>query len=109
MTKLLFVYGTLRPGQSPEGNRLAVRSRNLGPAYVHGTLVDVQGHQGLVSAKAGARVQGDLLLIDDESVWAEIDAYEGVGEPGWYARGLVVAIDQHGQPRSAWAYVAPGA
>jgi gamma-glutamylcyclotransferase (GGCT)/AIG2-like uncharacterized protein YtfP len=109
VTRLLFVYGSLRAGQdNDEARALAAGSSPLGAAYVYGALMDLQGHAALQPTGSGrGRVNGELVLIRDEALWTRLDAYEGVGEPGWYVRGLVVAIDAHGQPRSAWAYVAP--
>lgn len=104
MTRLLFVYGSLQPDQdNAEAKHLASHSQSLGRAYVHGELVDVQGFPGLVPGRTG-RIDGLLLLVQDEAIWDRLDAYEGVGEDGWYGRELVVAIDQRGDPRSAWAY-----
>ena len=104
MTRLLFVYGTLRPDQdNDEARHLAAHSKPLGTAYVHGQLVELQGFPALVPGRTG-RIDGALLLVNDEALWARLDAYEGIGEDGGYRRELVVAIDQRGDPRSAWAY-----
>ena len=85
-------------------------SRWLGPAFVHGTMRDVRGHPGLVPGRTGSgRIEGELVHVTDASLWERLDAHEGVGEEGWYVRGLVVAIDGKGDARSAWAYVAPTA
>lgn len=105
MTRLLFVYGSLRRGQpNPEADRLAKGSRHLGSAHVRGTLTQLHGFPALLPGTQ--RVDGELVLVEDEALWGFLDQHEGVGEPGWYRRALVVALDAAGQPRSAWAYMA---
>lgn len=106
MTRLLFVYGSLRSQESEPARHLHQGSDLVGPAYVHGHLTDVQGFPGLVVGRAG-RIEGELRLIRDDALWAELDKHEGVGDEGWYIRQLVVAIDKNGDPRSAWAYTSP--
>ncbi len=106
MTHLLFVYGSLRPGEdNDEARALAAGSRPVGPAHVRGHLLELHGHQALVPGPAG-RVDGELVHVTDAALWDRLDAYEGVGKPGWYRRGLVVALCRD-EPRSAWAYLAP--
>lgn len=105
MTRLLFVYGSLLRGQpNDEAKHLEANSRWIAKAHVRGTLRQVHGHPALTPSPAG-RVDGELLLIDD-ALWPWLDEHEGVGEPGWYRRELVVALDDKGEPRSAWTYVA---
>lgn len=109
VTQLLFVYGTLRAaGGPPEAiaATLAVGVTHLGAAWTRGTMADLHGFQAL-QTKGSDRIEGELLRIQDAATWTALDAYEGVGEAGWYERRLVVAVDAAGQPRSAWAYVAP--
>lgn len=106
MTHLLFVYGTLSSSSlSQEARRLAAGSTHLGTAWTRGELQDLHGFPALVQTGAG-RVDGELLHVRDAGLWAELDAYEGVGEGGWYRRQLVIAIDASDQPRSCWTYVA---
>lgn len=106
MTRLLFVYGTLRPGQpNPASDRLASGSRSLGRAHVRGGLTQVHGFPALLP-KGTQRIDGELLLVEEEALWEVLDRHEGVGEAGWYRRTLVVAIDDKGQARSAWTYMA---
>lgn len=105
MTRLLFVYGSLRRGQdNPEAHHLAASSRWVAKAHVRGTLGQLHGFPALTPGRSG-RVDGELVLIDD-ALWPWLDQHEGVGEPGWYRRELVVALDERGDPRSAWTYVA---
>ncbi len=95
-------------GAPPDlARRLAEGSTHLGDATVHGRLIDLQGFQALQTGGT-ARVPGELLHVRDATLWDALDAYEGVGEAGWYQRELVVALDRDGQPRSAWSYTAPG-
>lgn len=100
------MYGTLRPGQdNDEARRLAQGSRHVASAYVRGRVVQRDGFPALVIEPHG-RVDGDLLLVQDDGLWDHLDAYEGVGATDAYRRELVVAIDQRGDTRSAWAYTA---
>ena len=106
MTDLLFVYGSLRSDDGgPEAARLAAGSSSLGPAHARGHLTQLHGQPALVVGRGG-RVDGELVHVTDRTLWDHLDAYEGVGEVGWYRRELVVVIDEAGHPRSAWAYTA---
>src|SRR4051794_6778720 len=49
MTSLLFVYGTLLPGQAPPAMRdLIARMSDLGPATVRGRLYDLGAYPGII-------------------------------------------------------------
>lgn len=108
MTRLLFVYGSLRRDQDNDAaRRLASAARWICKAHVRGTLTQRHGFPALTTGRTG-RVDGELVLVDD-ALWAWLDEHEGVGEPGWYRRELVVAVDDKAEPRSAWTYVAADA
>lgn len=107
--RLLFVYGTLRPGfAGAEAMRLKQEARHLGPAWVHGRLYHVTGYPGLV-AHHGDRVHGDLMAMDDPAATlAWIDDYEGCAvsspQPQEYQRTAMIAQSSCG-PKLAWTYV----
>lgn len=107
--RLLFVYGTLRPGfAGAEAKRLKQEARHLGPAWVHGRLYHVARYPGLVACH-GDRVQGDLMAMDDPAATlAWIDDYEGCAasypQPREYQRTAMIAQSARG-PTLAWTYV----
>ncbi len=97
----LFVYGTLREGQTMSG-LLARRPRS--PARVRGALWDLPaGYPALVPDPDAGWVHGELIGALEPAVLGLIDHYEGVHE-GLYRR---VLVDVHLGLRTerAWAYV----
>lgn len=78
----LFVYGSLRAGQSnPMAALLHAHARHLGPGTVQGRLYVVSWYSGMVAGEAaGDVVHGDVFELAAETakrVIAEMDAYEG--------------------------------
>jgi gamma-glutamylcyclotransferase (GGCT)/AIG2-like uncharacterized protein YtfP len=88
---LLFVYGTLKYGQS--GNHLLagqefVRAAQTIPLY---RLYGLGWHPGLVVDKAaGLSVKGEVWAVDDKCL-AMLDEYEGV--PHWFTRDTVAIAE----------------
>jgi gamma-glutamylcyclotransferase (GGCT)/AIG2-like uncharacterized protein YtfP len=69
----VFVYGTLRAGESNDINRAAERSgiarpALIGAAYVRGRLFDFGNYPGLVLDEGAAPVRGDVYQIEDALV-----------------------------------------
>ena len=104
--RLLFLYGTLRPGGNAAG-RLAGRGRWLGPTTTRGRLYRITYYPALVGGDGVVR--GDLFEMDDPAaLLPELDAYEGCG-PGdaepWEYRRAQIAVDSGGTGHAAWAYL----
>jgi gamma-glutamylcyclotransferase (GGCT)/AIG2-like uncharacterized protein YtfP len=84
MTKRLFVYGTLAPGQ-PNAHVLADVPGTWEPATVTGTLIPegwgaATGFPGILLDAKGGEVEG--LLFSSESLaehWTRLDEFEGEG------------------------------
>ncbi|MBM3070972.1 gamma-glutamylcyclotransferase [Enterobacter sp. RHBSTW-00994] len=102
--KPLFVYGTLRPGQSN-----AYILDNIGgewlPGYVTGTFYEsgwgpAEGFPGIVLDKGNARVEGYLFLSDNLSAhWPMLDEFEE-----GYDRVEVDVMLADGTQVVAWIY-----
>ena len=108
MTRLLFVYGTLRGAHEPN-HRLA-RQRFVGEATVRGRLFDLGSYPGMTIGEETGLVTGELYEIVtgwDEEI-ARLDQYEGCSasdpEPHEYRRAVVTAL-RNGEAIEAWAYV----
>jgi gamma-glutamylcyclotransferase (GGCT)/AIG2-like uncharacterized protein YtfP len=89
--QLLFVYGTLRQGES--ANHLLGDAQFVRPAVTapHYRLLHVGDHSGLVvSYGPGLAIKGELWLVDVES-FPELDAYEGA--PTVYGRRPILMQD----------------
>jgi len=102
--KPLFVYGTLRPGQSN-----AHIMENIGgewlPGYVTGTFYErgwgaAADFPGIVLDPQGARVAGYLFLSDNlQAHWPMLDEFEE-----GYDRVEVNVTTNDGQQINAWIY-----
>lgn len=105
----LFVYGSLRAGETNEmAALLHARSTHLGRGAVCGRLYAVDWYPGMVrSDDANDCVTGDVFELEPSSadrVLAKLDAYEGDG----FARRVVrVRVDGE-TPVSAFAYLFAG-
>jgi gamma-glutamylcyclotransferase (GGCT)/AIG2-like uncharacterized protein YtfP len=99
MTLPLFVYGTLRTGES-QAPLLGTLERR--PAWVRGQLYALPAGYPAVVLGAEGRVHGELVAAPDERLLALLDRYEGVDE-GLYER---VQCEVHLGLRSAlgWVY-----
>jgi gamma-glutamylcyclotransferase (GGCT)/AIG2-like uncharacterized protein YtfP len=96
----VFVYGTLRAGETNDISEAAARNdipppNLLGSTTVRGHLFDFGDYPGLVIDEAGIDVLGDVYEIDDTlvAVLDEIEAvYPGV-EDRFLAREVMVKVD----------------
>jgi gamma-glutamylcyclotransferase (GGCT)/AIG2-like uncharacterized protein YtfP len=80
MPEHLFVYGTLTPDLAPaEVKRTLCSLRTLGPATMPGLLYDLgEFPAAIVQPGAQSWIAGQVLVLpDDPSVLAHLDAYEG--------------------------------
>lgn len=84
--KYLWVYGTLRTGESNHEAYLAGRVRFVGPAACNGRLYTVRDCYPVMVSGGDAPVWGELFepLVKTRSLlFRELDALEGVAE-GYY-------------------------
>jgi len=98
---LLFVYGTLRPGQANHGRLLAGRA--MAPAVLAGHELRL-GHWPWVQAATGSSVAGEVVAVEPE-VLERIDRLEDVAG-GLYRRDLVAVRLAGGEEAEAWTYLA---
>jgi gamma-glutamylcyclotransferase (GGCT)/AIG2-like uncharacterized protein YtfP len=103
---LLFVYGTLRRGESAD---LSVGQRGhkvlfVGKDAINGLLYNLGYYPGIKEVTDAPFspdlpvVVGDVFTIGDESITEVLDAYEGY--PSLYGREVV----QSQKGRSVWVY-----
>ncbi|MBB5442156.1 MULTISPECIES: gamma-glutamylcyclotransferase [unclassified Paraburkholderia] len=96
----VFVYGTLRAGETNDISEAAARNdipapSLLGSTTVRGHLFDFGDYPGLVVDETGIEVRGEVYEIDDAlvAVLDEIEAvYPGV-ENRFLAREVMVKVD----------------
>jgi gamma-glutamylaminecyclotransferase len=87
MSATVFVYGTLKRGQS--NHHWIAGQRYLGPAKTLESyaLYDLGGYPGMIEMQEGESIHGELWLVDDTTL-AQLDILEGVAERE-YHRALV--------------------
>ncbi|GAB5442889.1 MAG: gamma-glutamylcyclotransferase [Fuerstiella sp.] len=106
MTQLIFVYGSLKRGY--ELHRYLQWEQFQGEAHTEPAyrLVDCGSYPGLLSAKDGHAIHGEVYLVSDETLQV-LDEVEGV-EEDLYRRAAVrlqPPFDQ--QDVQAWFYNQP--
>lgn len=102
MLSTLFVYGTLRAGQS-NAKMLDGLGHYSGAAAMRGTLYRIAAYPGLVDGDA--EVRGELFeLAAPERSLAVLDAFEGED----YGRVEREAIRPDGSRIRAWVYLYRG-
>jgi gamma-glutamylcyclotransferase (GGCT)/AIG2-like uncharacterized protein YtfP len=98
----LFVYATLRQGQTARSliaNQIvrSVKASTSGAIYVF-----PMGYAGLVEAPEPMRVVGELLWLTElAATFGLLDAYEGEE----FARVIVQVTPEIGEPVWSWIYV----
>ncbi len=78
--RYVFVYGTLRAGESNDINRLLPAPRYIGPAHTDGALYDLGSYPGArlrVGGGAGAALRGDVYAIEP-ALEQVLDTIEGI-------------------------------
>ena len=106
MTRKLFVYGTLAPGQ-PNEHRLTAVGGTWEPATVRGHLRArgwgaAMGYPGLVLDKAGEEIEGFIFSSDHlDKHWADLDTFEGAE----YKRVLAEVHRNEAGSTEAYIYV----
>lgn len=113
MSKLIFVYGTLRKESATDMYRLLARSADfVGDGYFQGILYKVDYYPGVVPSKNNQdKVLGEVYEIksDWDSVIEKLDDYEECGpkfpSPTEYIRELcpIEMIDT--KTVNAWVYI----
>jgi len=105
----VFVYGTLKPGQSNHRAYCGDRTIAVQTAKVRGQLFDLpMGYPGMVSGKDW--VKGYLLSFTDEAVLTDLDRLEDYSSDrpsheNEYQREWVEVFDENEQLQGfAWAY-----
>jgi gamma-glutamylcyclotransferase (GGCT)/AIG2-like uncharacterized protein YtfP len=109
MGELLFVYGTLLPGHAPKSMRaLCDRLTHIGPASIAGRLYDLGPYPAVVTG-GDECVLGELLEVDGDDTWRELDRYEGCPRPGegdgLFRRVRTIATSESGDRLDCWVYV----
>lgn len=110
--ELLFVYGTLRRGNTGlMAKWLAEKTIYEGKAVVAGRLLDLGRYPGLIIATgSGQHVVGDVYRLPKDGFnWVELDEYEGCGpdddRPHEYRRVKVsVQLEGKGEVK-CWVYL----
>lgn len=103
MLATLFVYGTLRSGQS-NAKLLEGRGHCAGPAAIRGTLYFISPYPGLVDGEG--EVRGELFVLSDPGgSLPELDSFEGEE----YQRLERETVRPDGSRVQAWVYLYRGA
>jgi gamma-glutamylcyclotransferase (GGCT)/AIG2-like uncharacterized protein YtfP len=115
MTSRFFAYGTLRQGHAPVEIASSVeRLSPLGRGVARGRCIDLGAYPGAIFDDTGDEIEGEVYDVPNDSIWAELDAYEGF-EPENPAASLFIRklltvrrIDGTGDVL-CWAYEYNGA
>lgn len=104
----LFVYGTLMRGECAHF-RVAPAVRSVEAAWTTGHLVRLpEGYPALIPG-LNRRVHGELLELDRDATFDEVDAYEGFDpdhpEASLFVREMRGVTCATGRPLRAWCYV----
>jgi gamma-glutamylcyclotransferase (GGCT)/AIG2-like uncharacterized protein YtfP len=110
----VFVYGTLRAGESNDINRAAERNGIaapvlIGSGHINGRLYDFDAYPGLVLDSAAGPVHGDIYRID-ETLVPVLDEIEEVvpGVIGLYrSEHLLVTVQVDGRAQDIDCLVYP--
>jgi len=98
---LLFVYGTLRPGQA--GHERLLRGRLTAPAVLEDHELRL-GTWPWVRPAAGSSVAGEVVAVEP-ALLVELDRLEDVAG-GLYRRERCTVLTAEGGEAAAWAYTA---
>jgi gamma-glutamylcyclotransferase (GGCT)/AIG2-like uncharacterized protein YtfP len=113
MATTLFAYGTLRPGRAPQEIAHAVdRLRRIGSGSLRGTVHELKLEEypaAVFSSRSDSVVEGEVFEVPDESVLAELDAYEEYDpahpkESLYIRKRKRVTMLETGKQRLCWVY-----
>src|SRR5437870_10000377 len=78
MSELVFLYGTLIPGQEPaEMTPVVTRLRRIGAARVTGRLYDFGEYPGaILDDSSGSSIAGQVFEVPDKDLLTSLDDYE---------------------------------
>ena len=114
MSELVFLYGTLIPGQEPaEMTPVVTRLRRIGPARVKGRLYDFGEYPGaILDESSHSVISGQVFEVPDKDVLASLDDYEAF-DPEHRAGNLFVRVKRpvtlaDGRQVECWIYVFDG-
>ena len=106
----LFIYGTLLPGCAPASMAgICKRLTPIAPARIQGTLYSL-GPYPAITLGGDSFVAGELIEIDSDETWRELDRYEGCprqgGGDGLFQRVRTSAtLVGSGESVECWSYV----
>ena len=102
MAELLFVYGSLKSGESGHGVLLKANARLIGEAETiqKFMLIELDDYLAAIPSSKGVTLKGELYEVEDISI---IDDYEDV--PYLYER-VKVRVSCKGREFQAWMYIA---
>ncbi len=109
MSEYLFTYGTLRLNQShPMATFLSENATLIGLAVLpKAKLYRIDWYPALIETSDNKdEVIGDVFKLKDNTAWAKIDDYEGigVGEPPYEYRRAKVKIRTEKEELESWVY-----
>lgn len=111
MKDLLFLYGTLLPGETPaEAEDLVNDLRRVGSASVRGRLYDLGDYPGAIFDPASATwIHGEIFEVPDDDTLQAIDRYEEFDESNpetsTFVRAKLPVRLRDGRDVESWVYV----
>jgi len=102
VTAYLFVYGTLRQGSDNKyAHLLSEQAQFVGNTRMPGRLYDFGRYPGVVAASLPDEfVKGEVFRLNDESLLATLDDYEGAD-----FKRVVIEFELAGERQKAWVYL----
>ena len=114
MSELVFLYGTLIPGQEPaEMTPVVRRLRRMGPARVKGRLYDFGEYPGaILDDSSDSSIAGQVFEVPDKDLLTSLDDYERF-DPEDRAGSLFLRVRcpvtlADGRKLECWIYVYDG-
>ncbi|MCH2140885.1 MAG: gamma-glutamylcyclotransferase [Phycisphaerales bacterium] len=99
----LFVYGTLRTGETHWLTYLSPAIGESGATEPCFTMRDL-GRYPAVESSGSTKIVGEVFYVDDQTL-QRIDALEQ--HPDWYERIQIPITLSHGAIQEAWIYLMP--
>lgn len=100
----LFLYGTLRKGESAEGEIAADVVRRA-PARARGRLLDLNApYPGAVFGPDEGLLVGEIVWIRPSAFQATLDRVDTYENVPFLFRRIAIEVETEGQKVEAWAY-----